>query len=139
MAAGDYRIGLDGVFLSGASGSTASTERDNVDDVNLSLSKRVAEAVRRGKTWVAIKPTVTEATLTFVVFDIDSDAFVAALRAAFMADTRIALYPKDASSGEGLDADWYITNFSRAEDNEDFIKYNVEARPTDEERDPSWA
>jgi hypothetical protein len=138
MAAGDYRIGLDGIFNSGAAGSTAATERDNVDDVNLNLSKRVAEAVRRGKTWVAIKPTVTEATLEFTVFDIDSDAFVAVLRAAFLADTRVALYPKDAATGEGLDADWYITQFSRAEDNEDFIKYSVQARPTDEERDPAW-
>jgi len=138
MAVGDYRIGLDGKFYSGPAGSKATTLRDNVDDVNLSLSKRVAEALRRGKKWVAIKPTATEATVEFAVFDIEGDAFVAQLESAFMTDTKIALYPTDATGGKGLDADYYITGFSRAEDNEDFIKYSVQARPTDEQRDPVW-
>jgi len=42
MAAGDYRIGLDGVFFHGAAGTTAATESDNVRNVNLNLSKRLS-------------------------------------------------------------------------------------------------
>ncbi len=45
---------------------------------------------------------------------------------------------KSAASGEGLDADFYVTNFSRNEANEEFIAYSVTAEPTDEERDPAW-
>ena len=138
MAAGDYRVGLDGKFYYGTAGSQANTEANNVDDVSLSLSARTAEAVRRGKTWVANKPTVLEATLEFKLYDIDSDAFLAAIKNAYTGRTRIALYPRDAAGGEGLDADYYITAFNRSEDNEEFITYNVTAVPTDEQRDPTW-
>ncbi len=139
MAAGDYRIGLDGKFHYGASGAQASTEADNVRNVNLNMSKRMAEAVRRGKKWVAKKPVITEGTVEFEIYDIEGDAFLAAVKSAFMNDTRIALYPTDAASGEGLDADFYISSFSRNEANEEFIAYSVTAEPTDEERDPAWA
>jgi len=138
MAAGDYRIGLDGKFYYGTAGSTASTEANNVDDVNLNLSARTAAAVRRGKAWVASKPIVKEATLDFKAWDIEADSFLTAVKNAYMNATRIALYPKDASSGDGLDADYYITGFNRAEGNEDFITYQVTAEPTDETRDPTW-
>jgi hypothetical protein len=138
MAAGDYRIGLDGKFLYGPAGAPAPTETSNVRNVNLNLSKRTAEAVRRGKKWVAKKPVVTEATLEFEVYDIEADPFLAAVKTAFMNDTRVAFYPKDAASGEGLDADFYVTAFSRSESNEEFITYSVTAEPTDELRDPAW-
>lgn len=138
MAAGDYRIGLDGKFYRGAAGSTPSTEADNVDNVNLNCSARMAEAVRRGKTWVAKKAIILEATVDFELFDIEGDAFVAAIKAAFLGKSRIALYPTDADSGEGLDADYYISNFTRSESNTEFITYKVTAEPTDEQRDPNW-
>ncbi len=48
MAAGDYRIGLDGVFFHGAAGTTAATESDNVRNVNLNLSKRLKDT-KKGK------------------------------------------------------------------------------------------
>jgi len=138
MAAGDYRIGLDGKFYYGNAGSQATTEATNVRNVNLNLSKRTAEALRRGKKWVAKKPVATEASLEFEIYDIEADAFLSTIKNAFMNDTKVALYPTDAASGEGLDADYYITNFSRNESNEDFITYSVTAEPTDETRDPTW-
>lgn len=138
MAAGDYRIGLDGKFFYGAAGAKASAEADNVRNVNLNLSKRTAEALRRGKKWVAKKPIATEATLEFEIFDIEGDAFLATIKNAFMNDAKVALYPTDGASGEGLDADYYITGFSRNENNEDFITYSATAEPTDESRDPQW-
>jgi hypothetical protein len=138
MATGEYRIGLNGTFKHGASGTTAVTTSDAVDDVTLNISKRMAEAVRRGKTFVAKKPVITEASIDFKVWDIVGDALVAALETAFFADSRIALFPTSEQSGKGLDADYYITQFNRQEDNEDMVFYNVKAEPTDEERDPSW-
>ncbi|HID74468.1 MAG TPA: hypothetical protein EYP56_00550, partial [Planctomycetaceae bacterium] len=88
MAAGDYRIGLDGKFLYGAAGSTATTEADNVRNVNLNLSKRVAEALRRGKKWVAKKTIATEAAVEFEILDIEGDAFLAQIKNAFMNNTK---------------------------------------------------
>jgi len=138
MAAGDMRIGLNGKFYRGAAGAQASTEVDNVDDVVLNMSKRVAEALRRGKKWVSIKPTGTEGSIEFKMWDIEGCTHLSAIESAFMNDTRIALYPTDAASGKGLDGDYYIVGFNRNEDNEDYIFYNVTARPTDEQRDPTW-
>ena len=138
MAAGDYRIGLDGKFYYGSAGSTAGAEADNVRSVNLNLSKRTAEALRRGKKWVAKKPVATEATLEFEILDIEGDTFLSNIKNSFMNDTKVALYPTDGASGEGLDADYYITAFNRAENNEDFIVYSATAEPTDEGRDPNW-
>jgi hypothetical protein len=138
MAAGDYRMGLNGLFYYGTAGSQAATEADNVDGVSLNLAARKAEAVRRGKDWVANKPTVLEATLEFKVFDIEADTFLSALKTAFMTKARIALYPTDGTSGEGLDADYYVSALVRSEGNEEFITYAVTAVPTDELRDPTW-
>ena len=53
MAAGDYRIGIEGEFLYGAAGSPAATEADNVEEANCNLGSRAAEALRRKKKWVA--------------------------------------------------------------------------------------
>jgi len=139
MAAGDYRLGLDGKFYYGNAGAKATTEADNVRNVTLNLSKRTAEALRRHKKWVAKKPVATEASLEFEIFDIEGDTFLASIKNAFMNDNKIALYPTDGASGEGLDADYYITGFSRNESNEDFITYSVTAEPTDEIRDPAWS
>jgi len=138
MAAGDLRIGLEGEFLYGTAGVTPTVEADNVDNVALAISKRTAERIQRHKRYVAKKVTVTEATLSFEITDEDSDAFLAAIRAAAMADTRIAMFAKDITAGEGLDADWYITEFSRDESNSEFISYKVTAVVTDEDRDPTW-
>lgn len=138
MAAGEYRKGLNGVFKYGTAGAQADTEADNVDDVTMNMSKRVAEALRRGKVYVAKKPIATEVSIDFKAWDIVGDAFVTALETAFFADTRIALYPTSEQSGKGLDADYYITSFQRQEDNDGFVFYTVKAEPTDEERDPVW-
>jgi hypothetical protein len=138
MAAGDLLLGLEGAFNYGTAGAPAATLTNNVDGVSLSLSHRMAEAIRRGQGYVTSKPTIKEATLTFKVIDVEGDAFLAACEAAFFNKTKIAIWAKDKTAGKGLDADWYISQFTRDEPNEDFIGYSVEAKPTDETRDPSW-
>jgi hypothetical protein len=141
MATGDIRIGLNGEFYYGTTGSTPSTEAENVDNVVLTISKRTAERIKRKKRYVTKKVTVTEATLTFDIVDEEGDAFLAAITTAAMADTSVALYALNvaaASGGEGLNADWYITEFTRNESNPEIITYNVSAVLTDEDRDPVW-
>jgi len=138
MATGDVRLGLSGQFCYGSEGSPATTVSENVDDVSLKLSKRAAEWVRRGRKWVGFKPTVKEVSVEFKVLDVEGDALLAALESAWINDTRIALYPKNASSGKGLDADFYVMDFNRDEDNEEVIQFSVVCRPTDELRQPQY-
>jgi hypothetical protein len=137
MAAGDNVIGLDGKFYYGAAGSTAATEATNVDNVRLNLSAQTATRVRRGKTWQMTKPIVLEATVEFEVTSIEGDAFLSSLTTAFMNKGKIALYPQE-NGGSGLDADYYVTNFSRSEGNTEINTYSVTCAPTDETRDPAW-
>ena len=137
MAAGDFRVALDGSFYYGASGSQASTEAVNVENVVLNLSPQTAQALQRGKTYTMNKVIALDATLSFDVWDIEGDGLVSAIETAVTGKSRIALYPTGQSSGKGLDADYYITGFSRNET--DLTKISVEAKPTDEERDPSYA
>ena len=139
MAAGDFRVGLDGKFLYGSAGSTASTESNNVVECTLNLSARTADTTRRGKTWATSKPVLLEATVDFTIKDVEGDALISTVRGAYIGKSRIALYPTDADGGEGLDADFYITAFTRNEPLEDVITYSVTAVPTDEERDPTWS
>jgi len=141
MAAGDLRIGLEGEFYYGTAGATPTTEADNVDSVSLSISKRTAERVKRHRRYVTKKVTVTEATLSFEIADEEGDDFLTAIKNAVMNDTRIALYALDVKAedgGEGLDADWYITEFGRDENNTEFVNYKVTAVLTDESRAPVW-
>ncbi len=138
MADGDLRMGLDGKFLWGTAGATPSTVAGNIETCTLNLSARSAEALTRGSEWVGFKVYALEAGITFTIFDQEGDDFLTALQTAYFGRSRIALYPKDAEAGEGLDCDCYITNFSRDESNPDFIKYNVEAKPTNELRTPAW-
>lgn len=141
MAAGDLRIGLEGEFYYGAAGATPTSEALNVDSVSLSISKRTAERVKRHRRYVTKKVTVTEATLSFEIADEEGDDFLTAVKNAAMNDTRIALYALDVKAedgGEGLDADWYITEFGRDENNTEFVNYKVTAVLTDENREPVW-
>ena len=102
------------------------------------MSARTAEAVRRGKKFVTKKPTVLEAQLTFKLYNVEGDTFRAQIIAAWLNKTRLALYPKESSGGEGPDADWYITDVSEAQSNTEFEAHQVTAELTEELRDFVW-
>jgi len=138
MAAGDFRIGLDGAFKYGVAGSAAGTATDNVDGVQFAGTAKTATATVRGKTWEMEKPVILQGTLTFTCWDIESDAFYGALETAFFTKAKIALWAKSAATGKGLDSDFYVTGFSPSQDNEGFQTVSVTAKPTHEQRDPTW-
>lgn len=139
MAAGEYQASIDGVFYYGTFGSQASTDTDNVDDVELGLSTINAKILRRGKLWEATKVLAFTGQVSFTIVAIEGDAFFSAIQTAFFARALIALWPTDlAAAGEGLDADYTVTEFSRTESNRDVVKYKVTAMPSDESRDPIW-
>jgi len=139
MAAGDYRIGLNGVFLYGTAGSTAATTALNITDVTLETSAIEADAKSRASTtWVPTKVAMLQATLTFTMLDEEGDAAIAAVKAAYFAKGKIAFYPTDVAGGDGLDADYNITGLSRNESLTEIISYSVTAKPNNEQREPSW-
>jgi hypothetical protein len=66
------------------------------------------------------------------------DAGFAAIKNAYLNGTAIALAILDGADGEGLDADFAITSFSRSENLEDAMTVSVTAKPTYSTRAPAW-
>lgn len=137
MAAGDYQIALEGDFCTGAEGSAATTVQTNVDEVKLGMAKTVAKWLRRGKKFRGSKPTARDVSLEWKMAKFEADAFVATIKAAYVNDTRLAIYAKDPS-GEGMDGDFYVTDWQEEQGNEGGIEISVKAEITDELRDPQY-
>lgn len=139
MAAGDYRIGLDSQMKWGAAGSTPTTITYNVTEVSLALNPQAQTVIPRGTNYTGTKVTHFDPELTFTMWDKESDGFRAAVIAAARAKTAIALYPKDASGGDGLDCDWIITSLGEDQPNDNFVTNAVTAKPAlERSREPAY-
>jgi len=82
--------------------------------------------------------TLKNGTVEFEMIWDTGDAGFAAIKDAYFNNTAIALAILDGANGEGLDADFSITNFSRNEPLEEAITVSVTAKPTYSTRAPAW-
>jgi len=133
------RLGMEAKIYHGAAGSTATSELTNVKDVTLNLETGEADVTTRGNQgWRATVGTLKEGSVEFeMVWDSDDSGFTA-IKNAYFNNTPIALAILDHENGEGLDADFSITNFSRNEPLEEAITVSVTAKPTYSTRAPAW-
>ena len=133
------RLGMEAKIYHGAAGSTATSELTNVKDVTLNLETGEADVTTRGNSgWRATVGTLKDGSVEFeMVWDSEDTGF-AAIKNAYFNNTPIALAILDYENGEGLDADFSITNFSRNEPLEEAITVSVTAKPTYSTRAPAW-
>ena len=140
MAADDMHVGLYGLLRYGTAGSQAATLTDNVAEVKFSGGGITATGRRRGKRYKGVKPAGKEVpTVSCKIWDIESDAFLAAVVTAWQNDTKIAIYAKDRTGGEGPDFDAYVTQLERDEDDEGIIFHNVTFSNAIDGRDFAWS
>ena len=132
-----YTIGLDALLKYGVAGSTAGTTLDDVQDVTMTGELSTIERIRRGKKWRAKKPVLHDAKLEFEILSDPTKAGYTSLKSAYTGKTAVALAALD-DQGHGLDADFYITGFSRNEPVEGDLTYSIVADISDELRDPTW-
>lgn len=133
------RLGMEAKLYHGAAGATAATEMSNVKDVTLNLEKGEADVTTRGNQgWRATVGTLKDGSVEFEMVWDSSDSGFAAIKNAYFANTAIALLILDAEDGEGLDADFSVTNFSRNEPLEEAITVSVTVKPTYSTRAPAW-
>jgi len=133
------RIGLDATLYRGTAGQKAATEMKNVRNVTLNLESSTADITTRATNgWKAYASTLKDASLEFEMIDTAGDTDLAAIRAAWLAGTALAFFADDGG-GEGLDADFIISGFTRSEPLEDAITYKVTIKPTYLTRAPTWA
>ena len=133
------KLGMEAKLYYGRAGSTANTELNNVKDVTLNLETGEADVTTRGNQgWRATVATLKSGTVEFEMIWDTGNAGFTAIKNAYFNNTPIALAILDYENGEGLDADFSITNFSRNEPLEEAITVSVTAKPTYSTRAPAW-
>lgn len=133
------RLGMQAKMYYGTAGTRATSEMVNVKDVTLNLEKGEADVTTRGNDgWRATVATLKNGSVEFsMLWDTEDQGF-SAIKTAYFSDTAIALTILDGENGEGLDADFTVTNFSRNEPLEEAITVSVTVKPTYSTRAPAW-
>ena len=136
------KMGFNAKLFRGVAGTTAATEVKNISDCSVNIEAGESEASVRGSSWKSYVYGLKDAGIEFKLMANDaagSDENIAAFRDAFLNSTPIAVLALDKASGQGPDADWIVSNFSRDENLEDAIAYNVNLKPTTDLRNPTWS
>ena len=135
-----YKLGMDAVIKYGAAGTTAATALTNVRNVTLNLEKGEADVTTRGNGgWKATVATLKDASVEFEMVWDTADAGFTAIKNSYFNNTAISLLILDAATGgQGLDADFMVTKFTREEPLDEAIVVKVTAKPTLSTRSPTW-
>ena len=127
-----YKVG-------GQGGGGGWTELANVRDVTLSLEAGEADVTTRANQgWRATVATLKEASVEFEMVWDTADAGFTAIKDAYLGNDMIGLQVRDGATGQGLQADFMITAFSRSEPLEEAITVSVTAKVTYSTTPPSW-
>lgn len=136
------KLGMDAVlnFKSGGVGGAGSwVELANVKDVTLSLETGEADITTRANAgWRATVGTLKEASVEYEMVWDTADAGFTAIKDAFFNNAVIGLQVLDGPAGEGLEADFSITNFSRSEQLEEALTVSITAKVTYDGTAPAW-
>ncbi|GJQ30667.1 MAG: hypothetical protein HBSAPP03_25510 [Phycisphaerae bacterium] len=136
------KLGMEAVLkykVGGQAGGGAWTALGNVKDVTLNLETGEADVTTRANAgWRATVGTLKEASVEFEMVWDTADAGFTAIKNAFFNNAVIGLQVLDGTSGQGLQADFSITNFSRSEALEEAITVSVTAKVTYSATAPSW-
>ena len=139
------RLGMEAVLnykTGGQDGGGSWVELANVRDVTLSLEAGEADVTTRANSgWRAVVATLKEASVEFEMVWDTADAGFGAVKDAYLNNAPIGMQILDGSSsgaGEGLQADFMITSFSRSESLEEVITVSVTAKVTYSDTPPSW-
>jgi hypothetical protein len=136
------KLGMEAVLkymVGGQAGGGTWTALGNVKDVTLNLETGEADVTTRANAgWRATVGTLKEASVEFEMVWDTADAGFTAIKNAFFTNAVIGLQVLDGTSGQGLQADFSITNFSRSEALEEAITVSVTAKVTYSATAPSW-
>ncbi len=136
------RLGMEAKLnykIGGVGGGGTWTALGNTRDVTLNLEAGEADVTTRANAgWRATVATLKEASVEFEMVWDTADAGFTAIKNAFFDNDPIGLQILDGAAGQGLQADFSITNFSRNEALEEAITVSVTAKVTYSATAPSW-
>lgn len=129
-----HRIGIDAVLnykVGGQSAAGAWTPLGNVKDLTLNLEASEADVTTRANGgWRATVPTLKDASLDFEMVWDTEDAGFEAIQNAFLSGSKIGFQALDGTGGKGIQGDFAIFSFSRAEALEEALMVSVTAKIT---------
>ena len=136
------KLGLNAKLLhkvGGQGGGGSFTELTNARDGTLNLEASEADVTTRGSGgWRQVVTAIKDASVEWGMVWDPADSGLAAIKNAFLNRETIGLQIRDEASGEGLQADFAITGFSRSEPLEEALTVAVTAKVTYSETPPSW-
>lgn len=133
------RMGFEGELYWGTAGSTAATELTIARDVSYKFENTEADISDRASLIDVFDVARVKFSLEFEVNNQNTNAFIAAARAAAIAGTAVAFRTKDRDSGWGVDAD-FIIGVDESQPLRDAQRIKITATPTDKSgRSPSWS
>jgi hypothetical protein len=138
------KLGMEAKLLfkvGGQAGAGAWAALGNTRDVTLNLEAGEADVTTRANSgWRATVATLKEASVEFEMVWDTGDAGFTAIKNAFFNNDPIGLQVLDDTppGGQGLQADFSITNFSRSEALEEAITVSVTAKVTYSATAPTW-
>jgi hypothetical protein len=139
------RLGMEAKLyykVGGQGGAGGWVELSNVRDVTLTLETGEADVTTRANQgWRATVATLKEASVEFEMVWDTGDAGFTAIKDAYLNNDIIGLQVLDdtePNGGQGLQADFMITTFSRSEALEEAITVSVTAKVTYSATPPSW-
>jgi len=136
------KLGMEAKLLykvGGQGGGGAWTALGNTRAVTLNLEAGEADVTTRANAgWRATVATLKEASVEFEMVWDTADAGFTAIKNAFFGNDPIGFQILDETAGQGLQADFSITNFSRNEALEEAITVSVTAKVTYSVTAPSW-
>jgi hypothetical protein len=132
-------MGFEGKLYWGAAGSTGSTELTIARDVSYKFENTEADISDRGSIIDIVDVAGVKFGLEFEVNNQDTNAFVAAARAAAIAGTAIAFRTRDKTAGWGVDGD-FIVSVDESQSLRDAQRIKISCSPTDKNgRLPTWS
>ena len=133
------RMGFEGELYWGVAGSTAATELTIVRDVSYTFENDEADISDRASLINLRDVGGVTFGLEFEVNNQDTNAFIAAVRAAAIAGTAVAFRTKDKTSGWGVDGD-FIVAVDESQPLRDAQRIGVTCAATDKSgRVPTWS
>jgi hypothetical protein len=132
------RIGFEGKLYWGAAGSTANTELTIARDVSYKFDPTKGDVSDRASIIDYDRVCGVKFSLDFEVNNDDSNAFVAAARAAAAAGTTIAFRTRDKAAGWGCDGDFTIS-LDESQPLRDRQAIKVSVTPNNDTRNITWS
>lgn len=133
------RMGFEGLLLWGAAGSAGTTELKIARDVSYKFENAEADISDRSSIINLYEVGGVDFSLEFEINNQDTNAFIAAVRAAAVAGTAIAFRTRDKTAGWGVDGD-FIVSVDESQALRDAQRIKISAKPTDKNgRNPTWS